>query len=85
MVLRAPNTAATLVNATIGYRFADMGMLKKPSVQLNVSNLFDKEYVRINSGSGSLFTTRALGSGGSAPYYYIGAPRFSAITLRADI
>jgi len=77
--------AATLVNATIGYRFADMGMLKKPSVQLNISNLFDKEYVRINSGSGSNFTTRALGTGGSAPFYYIGAPRFSAITLRADI
>lgn len=76
--------AATLVNATLGYRFADTAFLKKPSVQINVSNLFNKEYLRINSGSGSLFTTRALGAGGSTPYYYVGAPRFISVTLRSD-
>ncbi|MEI8028669.1 MAG: TonB-dependent receptor [Comamonadaceae bacterium] len=76
--------ATTLINATAGYRFADTAFLKKPSVQLNVSNLFNKEYVRINSGSGSLFTTRALGAGGSAPSYYVGSPRFVSVTLRSD-
>ncbi len=76
--------AATLVNLTAGYRFADSTFLKKPSIQLNVSNLFNHEYVRINSPSGSQFTTRALGAGGSAPYYYIGAPRFVSVTLRTD-
>lgn len=76
--------AATLVNATLGYRFANSSFLKSPSIQFNVSNLFDKEYVRINSGSGSLFTTRALGVGGSAPAYYVGAPRFFSVTLRSD-
>jgi iron complex outermembrane receptor protein len=73
-----------LINATAGYRFADTAFLKKPSVQLNVSNLFNREYVRINSGSGSLFTTRALGAGGSAPSYYVGSPRFVSVTLRSD-
>lgn len=76
--------ASTLVNGTLGYRFADTAFLKKPSVQLNVSNLFNTEYLRINSGSGSLFTTRALGAGGSTPSYYVGAPRFVSITLRSD-
>lgn len=74
----------TLVNLTAGYRFADSSFFKKPSVQLNVSNLFDQRYLRINSGSGSNFTTRALGSGASTPYYYVGSPRFVSVTLRTD-
>lgn len=76
--------ANTLVNTTVGYRFANTAFLKEPSIQLNVSNLFDRSYVRINSGSGSLFTTRAQGVGGRAPAYYVGAPRFISITLRSD-
>ncbi len=76
--------AVTLTNATLGYRFGDTAFLKKPSIQLNVSNLFDRGYLRINSGSGSQFTTRALGAGGSTPYYYVGAPRFISVTLRTD-
>ena len=76
--------ANTLVNTTVGYRFANTAFLKKPSIQFNVSNLFDQNYVRINSGSGSQFTTRAVGAGGSSPSYYVGAPRFMSITLRTD-
>ncbi len=72
--------ATTLFNATAGYRFADTAFLKKPSVQINVSNLFDKHYVRINSGSGSSFTNTAA----NVPSYYVGAPRFIAVTLRSD-
>jgi iron complex outermembrane receptor protein len=76
--------ARTIVNTTLGYRFANAGFFKKPSIQFNVSNLFDQQYVQINSGSGSQFTTRALGTGGSAPAYYIGAPRFAAVTFRSE-
>ena len=76
--------ANTLVNTTVGYRFANTAFLKKPSIQFNVSNLFDQNYVRINSSSGSQFTTRAVGAGGSSPSYYVGAPRFMSITLRTD-
>ncbi|MDD5336358.1 MAG: TonB-dependent receptor, partial [Rhodoferax sp.] len=76
--------AKTLVNSTLGYRFADTAFLKKPSIQLNVVNLFNRDSVNINSPSGSLFTTRALGAGGSTPYYYVGAPRFVSLTLRTD-
>jgi hypothetical protein len=41
-------------------------------------------HLRINSGSGSNFTPRALGAGGSAPAYYFGAPRFVSLTFRTD-
>ncbi len=76
--------AVTLVNLTAGYHFADSVFFKKPSIQLNVNNLFNKDYLRINSPSGSNFTTRALGAGGSTPYYYVGSPRFVSVTLRSD-
>ncbi len=72
--------ATTLFNATLGYHFADTAFLKKPSIQFNASNIFDKHYVRINSGSGSSFTQTAA----NTPSYYIGAPRFIAVTLRSD-
>jgi iron complex outermembrane receptor protein len=74
----------TLVNANIGYKFASAGFFKNPQIQFNVSNLFNEQYLRINSGSGSQFTVRAQGAGGVAPAYYVGAPRFSAVTLRSD-
>ena len=77
----------TIVNATLGYKFGSSGFFKNPQLQFNVSNLTNEQYLRINSGSGSLFTTRAQASvigAGSLPAYYIGSPRFSSVTLRSD-
>ncbi len=74
----------TLLNATLGYKFASAGFFKNPQIQFNVTNLTNEQYLRINSGSGSLFTVRAQGAGGTAPAYYAGAPRFAAVTLRSD-
>jgi iron complex outermembrane receptor protein len=77
----------TIVNTTLGYRFADSGFFKKPSIQFNVTNLFNQDYVQINSGSGSSFTTRAITNAigaGAAPAYYVGAPQFASITFRSD-
>ena len=79
--------ARTIVNATVGYRFESAGFFKKPSIQFNVTNLFDADYVQINSGSGSNFTTRAVTNSigaGTAPAYYIGAPRFASFTFRSE-
>lgn len=73
-----------VVNVTAGYRFADSGFFKKPSIQMNVMNLFDANYLRINSPSGSNFTTRAQGPGGSAPSYYVSAPLYLSVTLRSE-
>ena len=79
--------ARTIVNTTVGYRFANAGFFKKPSIQFNVTNLCDKDYVEINSGSGSNFTTRAVTNSigtGTAPSYYVGAPRFASVTFRSE-
>jgi iron complex outermembrane receptor protein len=72
------------VNVTAGYRFADSKFFKKPSVQMNVMNLFDTNSLRISSPSGSSFTTRAQGTGGSSPSYYVSAPLYLSVTLRSD-
>lgn len=77
-------SAYTTVNAALGYRFASGAIFKQPEIRLNVTNLFNREYLRINAPSGSSFTVRALGAGGSAPSYLVSAPRFVAITLRSD-
>ena len=74
----------TLVNASVGYKFADSTFMKKPKLMLNIINLFDQSYLRVNSGSGSNFTVRALGTGGSAPSLYVGAPRYVSVTFRTE-
>ncbi len=76
--------AYTTVNAALGYKFASQGMFKSPEVRLNVTNLTNEHYLRINSPSGSSFTVRALGAGGSSPTRYVGAPRFISVTVRSD-
>ncbi|MGZ5179906.1 MAG: TonB-dependent receptor [Ramlibacter sp.] len=74
----------TQVNLAVGYKLPSGAFFKAPEVRLNVVNLFNKEYLRINSPSGSSFTVRALGAGGSLPSYYVSAPRFASVTLRSD-
>ena len=77
----------TLFNGTIGYHFEDFGYFKNPSVQLNVYNIFNQNYQRISSPSGSSFTSNAValpGIAASAPAYYIGAPTFVSVTMRTD-
>ena len=43
----------TVFNLMAGYRLPSSGFFKNPEIRLNVSNLFNKEYLRINSPSGS--------------------------------
>lgn len=74
----------TLVNLMAGYRLPGGTFFKNPEIRFNVDNIFNTEYQRINSPSGSSFTVRAQGVGGSSPAYYVGAPRFASLTLRSD-
>ncbi len=66
-----------------GYVFPSTGFLKKPTLRLNVSNIFNKGYLLANSGSGSNITATldATYSGGGTPSYYIGAPRFTSVSF----
>ena len=72
------------VDLNAGYRFGDLGIAKNVTIRANISNLFDKRYLALNAGSGSLFTTNATGTGAAAPSYYIGAPRFASMSIGAD-
>ncbi|TAN70177.1 MAG: TonB-dependent receptor [Methylobacter sp.] len=74
----------TLVSFDAGYRLPSTGWFRDPSIRLNVYNLLDQDYLNLNAGSGSSFTNRALGAGGSAPSYYIGAPRSFSVMLSTD-
>jgi iron complex outermembrane receptor protein len=75
--------AYTTGDLDLGYQFANMGMLKNPTLRMNVSNIANVKYRNPSSGSG----TNAVAYGtyaGTAPTYYLGAPRLISLTLSAD-
>lgn len=66
-----------------GYQFPNWGMMKKPTVRLNVSNILNEQYR--NPSSATILNTKAInGVNASTAFYYLGAPRFTSITLSAD-
>lgn len=73
----------TLTDINAGYNLGGLGF-RNVSLRANVSNVFDKRYLILNAGSGSLFTTNATGPGAVAPAYYLGAPRFSSVSLSIE-
>ena len=74
----------TLVSFDAGYRFPSTEWFKNPSIRMNVYNLLNQKYLNLSSSSGSAFTNRALGVGGNAPSYYIGAPTSISVMLSTD-
>jgi iron complex outermembrane receptor protein len=69
-----------------GYTFANYGLLKRPKLTFNVSNITDKQYR--NPSSTAITNTNpvpgAVTSVGTLRYY-MGAPRFASVTLSVDI
>jgi iron complex outermembrane receptor protein len=79
--------AYTVFDLNAGYRFENGTFFKSPTVRLNVSNLFNKNYLIANSGSGSNITTSTTApssQGGGFPSYYVGAPRFVSMSFGTD-
>ncbi|MGJ9417887.1 TonB-dependent receptor [Massilia sp. CMS3.1] len=87
--------AATLVNDEwapgyttfgfdAGYTFANFGIFKRPKLNLNVSNITDKQY-RNPSSQSVTNTTVFPGVTAGTLRYYLGAPRFASVTLSVDI
>lgn len=72
--------AYTTADLNVGYRFESTGMLKNPTLRLNISNLFDKRYLLANSGSGSSIAADASKN----LTYYVGAPRFTSVTFSTE-
>ncbi|MBS4096712.1 MAG: TonB-dependent receptor [Sulfuricella sp.] len=74
----------TVVNFDTSYRIPSTGFFRNPALRFNVYNLFNQDYLYLTALSGSSFTTRAQGVGGSAPSYYVGAPRTVSVMLGSD-
>lgn len=73
----------TTVGLDAGYQFANNGWLKKPTLRLSVSNLFNEKYR--NPSSFNVTNALAYGAAGAKTvFYYMGAPRFTSVTFQAD-
>ncbi|MYN19677.1 TonB-dependent receptor [Rugamonas sp. FT107W] len=70
-----------LANLSAGYKLKSMGMLKDLSLQVNVTNLFDKQYI------GSIGTNgfQASDVNGTAQTLLTGAPRQVFVTLNGKL
>jgi iron complex outermembrane receptor protein len=62
------------------YDLPEVWKLKSSFIQLNVNNLFDRAYLAGVATS----RTRALGAGGAAPAYTVGAPRTISAVLHTE-
>jgi iron complex outermembrane receptor protein len=69
-----------------GYTFANYGLLKRPKLTFNASNITSKQY-RNPSSTAVTNTNPVPGASNSTSQlrYYMGAPRFMSLTLSADI
>lgn len=73
----------TLFSLDTSYHLPSVAMFRDPTLRFNVYNLLNTNYLYLNALS--TFTTRALGAGGVAPAYYVGAPRSISLMLSADL
>ncbi|BEV71445.1 TonB-dependent receptor [Paludibacterium sp. THUN1379] len=69
----------TTVDFDAGYRFNSVGLVKNPTIKLNLSNVFNTSY-RVPSLSSGVKSQSSDGV-----YYNLGAPRAIAVTLSADL
>ncbi len=65
----------TTVDLTAGYRFEGEGLLRDLEIQVNVTNLFDKNYI-------STIGSNGFGYSGDSQTLLTGAPRQGFVTLR---
>lgn len=73
----------TLFGFDGGYSFENFGMIKRPKLTFNVSNITNKQYY--NPSSQSVTNARAYGNAAAKTvFYYAGAPRFASVTLSVD-
>jgi iron complex outermembrane recepter protein len=66
-----------------GYTFANFGVLKRPKLSFNVSNITSKQY-RNPSSQSVTNATAYPGAAARTVFYYLGAPRFASVTLSVD-
>ena len=74
---------------TMGYRLPNSEWIKNVTLRLNVSNVFEKQYLVLSTGSGSGFVNNTVAVPGITNttgnvFYYVGAPRFSSVSVSMD-
>lgn len=70
-----------------GYKFGDFAFVKNSLVRLNISNIGNTKYRNPSSGTvlnGQPVVTSGGTQAAGSVFYYLGAPRFTSITLSAD-
>ncbi|MFZ6779297.1 TonB-dependent receptor [Undibacterium sp. Ji83W] len=73
----------TLLGFDAGYQFANTSWFKKPTIRLSVSNITNEKY-RNPSSFNITNATAYPGAAAKGVFYYLGAPRFTSVTLSAD-
>lgn len=72
-----------LTDLDAGYQFANFGWMKKPTLRMSVSNIFNEKYR--NPSSQSVLNAQPYGTvAAKSVFYYLGAPRLATVTLSAD-
>jgi iron complex outermembrane receptor protein len=67
-----------------GYNFGNMGSLSNVQLRFNISNIADAQYRTPSSGSQPNAKPFGTTAASGTVFYYLGAPRFTAISLSAD-
>ena len=73
----------TLFGIDGGYTFPNYGIMKRPKLQFNISNVTSKQY-RNPSSQSVTNATAYPGAAAKTVFYYLGAPRFTSVTFSAD-
>jgi iron complex outermembrane receptor protein len=78
----------TVMDFDAGYTFENFGMVKRPKLTFNLSNLLNREFRNPTSNgvTNAAAYTNAAGNtvSGKSVFYYLGAPRFASVTLSVD-
>lgn len=65
-----------------GYTFANFGIIKRPKLTFNISNITNKQYR--NPSSTTVTNTTPISGFSQTLRYYLGAPRFASVTFSMD-
>ena len=75
------------VNAAIGYRFSNFGILKAPEIKLSLENLLNANQITgistVTTNAANTIGTKGGTISGSTPYYYVGEGFSAMLTFRA--
>jgi iron complex outermembrane receptor protein len=78
----------TVLDFDAGYTFENFGIVKRPKLTFNLSNILNRQYRNptSNGTTNAQDYTNAAGNKvfGNGVFYYLGAPRFASVTLSVD-